>query len=315
MTITEQIKQKALDIGFDLAGITDASPIEPEYIQHFRNWLSQGMAAEMTYLHNNFEKRINPGELLDNARSVICLGLNYSPPKHDRLPTGSAGRTGRIANYAQYEDYHNFLKKLIRRLAEFITRITSEEVNFKFCVDTVPIAERALAERAGLGFIGKNHMLINPKLGLQILLAEIVTTAELAPDEPSRKSCPDCDLCIGACPTGALDNKGRFDARKCISYLTIEQKGEIPSGYASKISDELFGCDNCLLACPYNNLAGQCANTEFRYYPERARINFNQILEMTKKEFEMEFSDSPILRIGLEKLKQNAHTCLKNQQG
>jgi epoxyqueuosine reductase len=307
MTVIEEIKQKALKLGFDLVGVTDTSTIEADY---FSMWLDKGFAASLNYMRNNLDKRFNPAGLLPNAQSVIVTGLNYKPPISD-IPV-TVEQIGKVAAYAQYEDYHSFIKNLLYKLAEFITENAQEKPNFKFCVDSVPLAERPLAVRAGLGFIGKNHVLINPKLGTQILLGEIITDFKLDVDEPAAGGCLDCDKCLKACPTGALRDDGFFDAGRCISYLTIEHKGDIPDELAKKIGDHLFGCDKCVIACPYQKDAPACKNKNFKFYPERARLNLNDILEMNEDEFDTQFADSPIHRPGMEKLKQNAKICLRN---
>jgi len=295
------------------------------------DWLKAGYAGQMNYMHRNFQKRINPAKLLEGAQSVICVALNYTPAKTQLKQAEPNAPTGRVANYAQYEDYHSFIKKLLRKLTEFIISIADKDVSFKICVDSAPLAERALAARAGLGFIGKNRMLINPKIGLQIFLGEIVTTLKLQSDEPifchSERSeesiepvtanCSDCNKCIEACPSGALKADGQFDANKCISYLTIEYKGEIPADLAEKLSDRLFGCDECVLACPYQQNAPVCKNKQFKFYTDRAELDLREILSRGRPaclpyNFEAQFADSPIKRLGLERLKRNAQICLAN---
>jgi epoxyqueuosine reductase len=252
MSLVQQIKQRALEVGFDLVGITDSSPIEAKQVELLAGWLKAGFAGQMGYLRRNFQKRTNPAELLEDAQSVICVGLNYKPPATQFKSEGPDVPAGRVAGYAQYEDYHSFIKRRLRKLTEFIVSIVDENVSFKICVDSAPLAERALAARAGLGFVGKNHILINPGLGPQIFLGEIITTLKLETDEPITGNCSDCNKCIEACPTGAMRADGQFDANKCISYLTIEYKGEMPADLAERIGGRLFGCDECVLACPYS---------------------------------------------------------------
>ena len=308
MNLTESIKQKAIDIGFDLVGITGAETIDTDQIEYLSSWLTAGHAAAMHYMHSNFEKRINPAELLAGAKSVICVGLNYKPPPtQEALPECPSVNYARMANYALYEDYHPFIKKRLRALADFISAlIKPDQWRFKICVDSAPLAERALARRAGLGFVGKNHMLINPSLGLQILLGEIVTDLKLERDSPMRSHCPDCNKCVGACPTGALDSRGGFDATKCISYLTIEHKGRIPNNLAAKIGNHLFGCDECILACPYNLNAPACRNRQFKFLSECRHIEPAQIPAWDTAKFDEYFATSVVKRLGLEKLKRNA---------
>lgn len=314
MNVTNRIKQKALEIGFDLVGITTAEPVASEHLEAFNKWLDEYCPANLQYLKSNPAQRFNPAELLPNAKSVIVTTLNYktSPMPAERSNTKL---TGLIATYAQYEDYHTFIKKLLRRLTEFIKTLTDTKLRFKIYVDSAPIAEKSLAARAGIGFIGKNRLLINPSLGPQLLLGEIVTDLQLIPDKPIEADCGQCTKCIDACPTGALRSDGFFDAGRCISYLTVEQNRdiEIPPELAALLGNHLFGCDDCILACPYQQDAPACRNTEFKYFPDRAEPDLNEILNMTQDTFEKRFCDSAILRTGLNNLKKTAQICLKNK--
>ena len=323
MGSAEEIKQKAFQLGFDLAGITDASPLDNDQFKSLTDWLAFGCAGRMDYMRDNLDKRTNPVKFLKSARSIICLGLNYNPPpsdpslraRHNQAKQSQSDDTspaGTVANYAQYEDYHLFIKQQLRKLTNFIASIAGTGFRFKICVDSAPLAERTLAARAGLGFIGRNRMLINPHLGPQIFLAEIVTSLKLPPDEPIKDACPGCNKCLTACPTGALTPDGRLDANKCISYLTIEYKDQFPPDLAPKIGARLFGCDECVIACPRHADAPVCKNKQFKFYNDRAQLNLNEILNMSEDDFKARFSDSPFTRLGLDRLKRNAQTCLNN---
>ena len=312
MSLEDDIKKKAIELGFDLVGITDVSPIDARHVEFFAAWLRSGFAGRMDYMHRNLNKRFNPAELLDNAKSVIVTGLNYKPPKQKFTSPPQKIPTGKIVSYAQYEDYHQFIEKQLLKLINFIMSTTGQEIQSRICVDSSPLAERALAQRAGLGFIGKNHMLINPKLGCQIFLGEIITNLKLSPDKPISQSCSDCKICIKACPTGALRSDGQFDASKCINYLTIEHKGRIPQELAEKIDDCLFGCNVCIDICPYQKNAPPCSNKQFRFYNGRAAIDLREVLDLTQKSFETKFRDSVIVRTGLDSLRRNALICLEN---
>ena len=342
MTIESDIKEKALELGFDAVGITAAASVEPKQVEYYQQWLDDGNAAKMEYLHRNTDKRFDPAELFTGAKSVICVALNYRPSKTESYEKEDV----RIANFTLYEDYHPFIKDRLFQLAEFVQKQTkawsgSDTIKFKACVDSVPLAERALAQRAGLGFIGKNHMLIHPEFGNQILLGELITTLELEPDEPLENlSCGDCGKCIRACPTGALDKDGSFDARKCISYLTIEApddgrvghahadgnadvnssppaKGEYPEGGRGLqpikntcdrdgyTSNYIFGCDECILACPHEINAPTRNNKDFQFHPEWQKLTPRQILAMTENKFQKTFVNSGFIRLGLERLKRN----------
>ncbi len=303
-TIEDEIKQKAKSLGFDLVGITAAEPVSSVYIKHFKNWLSAGCNGKMIWLVKNIDKRFNPALLLPNAESVICTALNYKP----------STVSGNIASYALYPDYHIFVKKKLSELADFIKNKITKNLKFKICVDSVPLSERAFAERAGLGFIGKNHLLTNPRLGSFLLLGELITNLPLKPDKPIQKKdfCKNCGRCIESCPTGAISRNKFFDARKCISYLTIEHKGRIPKELRLKINSHIFGCESCIFACPYNAKAPVCKNRDFKLFKNRQEISARQILKFSQKDFDDLFADSPVSRAGLRQLKRNALICLKN---
>ena len=318
MSLEQEIKDRARELGFDAVGITDAAPIAEADVERLRTWLDAGAAGEMAYLHRNFEKRIHPAALLEGARSVLVVALNYKAMEQSARTAHSASPkdpSGTVANYACYEDYHDFIRPLLHELAAFIGARTNDTQRFKACVDSVPLAERALAVRAGLGFIGKSHMLIHPKLGPQVFLGELVTTVKLHPDEPTAGTCVGCDRCLRACPTGALSADGRFDANRCISYLTIEHRGAVPSELAARMGDRIFGCDECVRVCPYHHAAPRRANRRFRFHPERARLGLSHILGLSPASFATEFAGSPIARTGREALQRNAHICLENAGG
>lgn len=312
MSLAKKIKHKAIELGFDLVGVTDASPLNTEQADFLAIWLSSGFAGKMEYMHKNFQKRIDPAKLLENAKSVIAVGLNYTPPRQKPKQPETGTIVGKIANYAQYQDYHPFIKKRLRKLTSFIESITGRGHKFKICVDSAPLAERVLAARAGLGFIGKNHMLINPELGCQIFLGEIITDLKLLPDKPITTECSNCNKCIEVCPTGALRKDGQFDANKCINYLTIEYKGRIAPELAERIGDRLFGCDECVLACPFQKDAPACKNEQFKFYSDMAELGLREVLSLNAESFDAKFTDSPIKRLGLEGLKRNARICLTN---
>jgi len=308
MDIKTQIKQKAIELGFDLVGVASVEPIEEAERRYFAGWLERGNAAGMEYLTHNIDKRFNPALLLDGAKSMICVALSCKPAE-----TAHNGPC-KVADYALYDDYHEFIKARLRKLVDFMVQTIARPVECKICVDSVPMAERSFARRAGLGFIGRNHCLIHPELGAQLLLGSVITTLELPADVPMDKDyCGSCNRCIEACPTGALGHNGEYDCRKCISYLTIEEKGDIPDKYHEAIGNRLFGCDNCLLACPYQTAAPARTNLDFQYYPQRNSFVPQEILTWTNDDFLHLFKNSPLHRLGLDRLKRNAGICQNNQ--
>lgn len=313
MTLEQEIKERALALGFDAVGITDASPIADGDTARLRAWLRAGHAGQMGYMHRNVEKRINPAALLKGAQSVIVVALNYKP---NGPPATEQGRrqTAAVAQYAWYEDYHDCMKSPLFELADFINERTDRRHRFKACVDSVPLAERALAVRAGLGVVGANHMLIHPTLGPQVFLGELVTTAALEPDGPCRwtAQCATCGRCVRACPTGALQADGELDAQKCISYLTIEHQGDIPRELAMKMGERVFGCDACVLACPHQHDAPVSTHARLRPCPNNIRLDTEEMLGLTDASFEDRFAGSPIRRSGLAAIQRNVRICMAN---
>ena len=308
MSLEQEIRDKGRELGFDAVGITDASPIGREHVEHLQEWLRRGYAGRMEYMHRHFERRIDPARLRKGAKSVIVVALNYKPGRNAVESASSEhGPAGRVALYAQYEDYHPFIKSLLRELASFLSVRAGRPDRYRICVDSAPLAEKVLAVRAGLGFIGRNHLLIHPHIGPQVLLGEFVTTVPLHPDEPHKGTCQGCDRCLKACPTGALRPDAFLDASRCISCLTqYPWQTEPPPN----TRDWLFGCDECLLACPFHQDAPPCANARFKFHPDRARLNLRELLTLDPQTFEARFADSPLHRLGLAPLQRTAQACL-----
>lgn len=311
MNLESQIRQKGIELGFDRVGFTTAAPLEPVYAIYHHHWLAAGCAARMGYLHRNNDKRFAPDRLLDGAQSVICVALNYRPNKTELPPAVPL----RIARYALYDDYHGFIKTRLLELAAFIQSLCPDPTpRFKACVDSIPLAERALARRAGVGFIGRNHFLIHPELGGQLLLGELLTTLPLKPDAPMKDDfCADCSACITACPAGAIGPDGSFDARKCLSYLTIEEPEAIDDDDAGLIGERLFGCDTCMMACPYEKNAPPRTNNDLSVRPERLTLIAEDIMEWTQTDFDAVFKGSCLERLGLARLQRNAGFGLKQK--
>jgi epoxyqueuosine reductase len=243
----ESIKQLARRAGFDLVGITSAEPLGQE--SFFRNWLAKGFQGDMQYLERNIETRCDPRRLVSGARSVICTALSYYTEPENLTGNPSCGR---IARFAWGEDYHVVLKKQLRLLMDEIHALTGYAFRMRSFVDTAPVFEKLLAARAGLGWIGKNSLLIHPQFGSWLVLGEIVTDAVLPCDMPLPDGCGECTRCLENCPTGALVQPRCLDARRCISYLTQVTKKPIPAEFSDKMKGFIFGCDVCQDFCPYN---------------------------------------------------------------
>jgi epoxyqueuosine reductase len=260
----------------------------------------------MDWMARGEEKRCDPQQVLPGARSVIVVSLNYW--QGERTTPARPGATGKIARYAWGEDYHDVILPKLERLAEFLCAQGGRQ---KLYVDTGPILERDHAAEAGIGWHGKSTMLIDSKLGTWFFLAEILTTLELPPDEPQTPRCGSCTRCITACPTGAITAPHQLDARRCISYLTIELKGSIPLELRPLIGDRIYGCDDCLEACPWNRFASASRETAFEAGPAIG-ISLRDYLELDEAQFRTVFRRSPIKRIKRRGFLRNVCVALGN---
>jgi epoxyqueuosine reductase len=297
MTKTENtrlIKAKAAELGFDRCGIAKAERLEAE-APRFEKWLKAGLNGEMAYLAASLNKRLDPREVVDGAKSVICLLHNYYTNQEPSDPAAP-----RIAKYAYGRDYHLVLKEKLDALLEYL-REQLGAVNGSVFVDSGPILEKAWGARAGLGWIGKNSVLINHDLGSFCFLSELVVDLELEYDRPVRECCADCRLCLEACPTGAIVEPRVIDARKCLSYLTIEFKGEL----STQLYRRVFGCDICQEVCPWNQTAVHHTEPLFDPHPALLTMTAAQWREMTRKTFDTMFRETAIARTGWERLKRN----------
>ncbi len=254
MTDEAFVRQAALDVGFSVAGIADLAPHERS-VRVLRRWLAGGRHAGMAWLERHRHKREDPRSLLPGARSAVCVGLNYwhAIEREQRRLTPADGRAI-FSIYVHHEDYHRVMDRMLRRL-EARLRERWPALRSLRCVDTRPISDREMALRAGIGWLGKNTSVISPEYGSWMFLGELLVDVELRPDRALETLCGRCTRCIDACPTGALDTPFVLDARRCISYLTIEERGEIPDELAPRIGHHVYGCDTCQSVCPYNDVA------------------------------------------------------------
>ncbi len=288
----ERIRQRATELGFDDCRFARADT--PDSAKHFQNWVAEGKFGEMSWMERNAEKRVEPRKVLANAKSVVVLAASYETMKPEAASPPAA--TGVVARYARFDDYHNVLGARLKLLAQFIAETGGADTRSLWYVDTGPILERDFAQRAGIGFMGKHTNLISRKFGNWIFLAEILTTLELEPDAPEKNHCGKCARCIAACPTAAITAPFQLDARRCISYLTIELKGPIPEEFRRAIGNRIYGCDDCLAACPWNRFA-----REGRLMKAHARADLEQpalgdLLALDENGFKARFAGSPILR-------------------
>ena len=286
------IRQRALDLGFDDCRFTTAAP--PASAPQFQDWLAGHKHGEMAWLERNAAKRVEPQNVLPGARSLIVLATSY----HASQPPANAAPalTGVVARYAQYADYHDILGERLRQLTATINELGGADSRSLWYVDTGPLLERDLAQRAGLGFTGKHTNLISRRLGNWIFLSEIITTLELEPDAPETNHCGRCTRCITACPTAAITAPFQLDARKCISYLTIELKGSIPVEFRPAIGNRIYGCDDCLAACPWNRFAQDAKLMQPHARTDLRTPDLIELLSLTDAEFKTRFAGSPILR-------------------
>lgn len=312
-TTEAKIKAQAQELGFELVGI---AAVEPSlFAAPFREWIAQGYAGEMAYLERNAEKRLDPALILPGARSIISVGMNYYTDETEGagVPVLDPER-GIIARYARGDDYHDVMTQRLHRLLEWLKAEMGAETEGRVYVDTGPVLEREIAQKAGLGWFGKNTLLINTRRGSYFFLGEIITTAELTPDAPAVGGCGTCTRCLDACPTGAIVAPYRLDSRRCLSYLTIELKGDIPEEFRSALAESgnrIYGCDICQEVCPFNQR--RSVPTEESAYQARdinAAPKLTDLLLMDDAEFRAQFKGSPIKRAKRRGLLRNVATAL-----
>jgi len=310
---SEKIKKLAYSCGFDLCGIVSPDDI-PEAQEHFNNWLSQGYHGEMNYMAKEPDRRSSPRQLMGRVRSIIMLGLNYYQPDSKEIQNDY----GIVSKYARGRDYHKVIAKKTKKLISELRKNSDDlkDSDFRWYVDYGPMLERSYAAKAGLGYIGKNSLLINKDYGSWIFLSEILTTLELEPDNPygiDHGQCGRCRMCIVSCPTGAIIEDGLIDSTKCISYLTIEKKGDIAADLTTKMRQRLFGCDICQDVCPKNKAAQFTAHQEFIVGGVGEYLDPVIVERMeTKEDFLALTAGTPLTRAKLDGLKRNAHIAATN---
>jgi epoxyqueuosine reductase len=302
--IDRQVRERARALGFTHVGIASAAhPIEPDF-GRYEAFIDAGKQGEMAYLAAAREarRRLDTGAILEGARSIVCVAESYAGVD---AAASDEGIVRHIARYARGGDYHNHLRRRVRKLAAFL-RTLGEHTRARPMTDDAPLLERAWAARAGLGFIGKNGLLIVPGLGSFVLLGEVVTTLDLVPDAPMAERCGTCTLCIDACPTGAFERPFVLDPRRCIAYLTIELRGPMAPDLRPFVGEHLFGCDVCQEVCPYNRARHGAVSS--RYFPlERWReLSLEQLAFLDEEQFRQLTEGSPLKRATRPGLARNA---------
>lgn len=302
-----KIRQRAMELGFDDCRFTTANP--PKSAQQFQQWLAEHRHGEMNYLERNAHKRVLPREVLCEAKSIVTLATSYEIS--NRQSAISNAQFGEVARYARFTDYHDVIGERLKKLTEFVNQLAAQTRSLRY-VDTGPLLERDLAQRAGLGFIGKHTNLISRKLGNWIFLSEIITTLELEPDAPEKNHCGKCARCITACPTNAITAPFQLDARLCISYLTIELKGSIPVELRPAIGNRIYGCDDCLAACPWNRFAREGNLMKPHARKDLDASDLIELLSLDDADFKKWFAYTPMLRTKRRGLLRNVCVALGN---
>lgn len=304
-----RIKRRAHELGFDACGITDLS--RTPHADALSRWLDAGMGGRMSYMRRQAQKRTNPSRIVPGATRAVVVTRNY-------YTTGgrTSDRAGRIARYARGGDYHATLRLPLDRLVDDLKAVGGAGVIARAFVDAGPVPERELAQRAGIGWIGKNTMLIDPKRGSYFFLATVLTNLDLAVDPPFQADrCGRCTRCLDACPTGAFPQARVLDSRRCIAYLTIEYRGEIDHELADSMGDWVFGCDICQEACPWNEkFAADAADPVLELNEHLACVDLEEMAELPDEEFWIRFGHTPLERPGPESMRRNARVALANSR-
>jgi len=301
--LTTRLKAKAAELGFAACGVARADAA-PQTAARLHQWLAEGMHGDMLWMAERAGQRESPTALWPAVRSVIALGMSYAPAA-DPLALADAGDIGRISVYAQGGDYHDVVKRALKALARWLVA-EAPDADVKVFVDTAPVMEKPLAEAAGLGWQGKHTNIVSRDAGSWLFLGAIYTTLDLDPDAGGRDTCGSCDACQRACPTDAFPAPYRLDARRCISYLTIEHAGPIPVEFRQGIGNRIYGCDDCLAVCPWNKFAASAAaNRAFLPRAELAAPALADLLALSDADFRTVFAGSPIKRIGRDRMVRN----------
>lgn len=288
-SIAEKIKRHALELNFDACGICSADTVDEKDEVHLLSWLERNYQADMDYLARNTEKRLDPRLLVENAKSIISLAINYYPEQKQ------SSKAPQFAYYSYGKDYHDVVKAKLNSLLEYIKTVIPH-TNGRVFVDTAPILERYWAAKAGIGFIGKNTLLIIPKKGSFFFLGEVIVDVELDYDKPISLSCGSCTRCLDACPTSAIEKPYLLNSTQCISYQTIENKGEISNNILPFIGNHIYGCDVCQQVCPWNRFSKPHTTDLFNPSDEFLALDYSSLENMSMEDYRRIFKGSAIKR-------------------
>ena len=303
------IKAHALTLGFDACGVAPAAS-HPE-LSFYREWLDRGYAGEMAYLHRSADRRSDVRHVLPTARTVICTATVYNTDRPYSTECANPNRA-QIARYAWGDDYHDVIAARLDALLAWMRASSPEPFEARAYVDTGPVQERVYAQYAGIGWIGKNTCVINPELGSWIFLAEIICSLPLEIDAPALDQCGTCTLCLDACPTGALVAPGVLDSTRCISYLTIELRSDIPSEHRAGIGSHVYGCDICQEVCPWNAVAPKSSDPVWQPRSAWDRVDLRSLAQRTDEELALALKGSPMRRTKVQGLRRNVTIALEN---
>lgn len=310
--IGDLIRAEAAALGFDICRFTDVHDLGHETwpaAARLAEYVAEGRHGEMTWMAETLDRRRHPRAMWDGARSAIVLGVNYGPD-HDPLAILGQPTEGAISVYAQGDDYHDLIKSRLKALARWLQARFGGEL--KVFVDTAPLMEKPLAERAGLGWQGKHSNLVSREFGSWLFLGSILTTLELAPDAPERETCGSCRACLDVCPTAAFPAPFQLDARRCISYLTIELKGPIPREFRAALGNRIYGCDDCLAVCPWNKFARAGREQKLAAREALRAPGLAELSRLDDAAFRALFSKSPVKRIGRDRFVRNVLYAIGN---
>jgi epoxyqueuosine reductase len=308
LSLKDALTDEARALGFDCAGVTDPDAIA-DVARHFRAFIDDGAHGDMDWLAASPERRMDPRVLWSGVRSVIMLGVNYGPDENP-LDILQHRTRGAISVYAQGDDYHDVIKKRLKALARWLAARSGAEV--KVFVDTAAVMEKPLAQAAGLGWQGKHTNLVSREFGSWLFLGAIFTVADLPRDAPEIDHCGSCRACLDICPTAAFPAPYRLDARRCISYLTIENKGPIPHPFRKAIGNRIYGCDDCLAACPWNKFAQQGRETKLAARDGLRAPPLAELVRLDDAAFRSLFTKSPVKRIGRDRFIRNVLIAIGN---